>query len=237
LPIASPNVAPYAASVADGTLAGMANGFAVYKVSQLVSHVAIKLAPTPVADDTAAMNCVVLRPPKLVMKPEVPPKFTPTERESRIGRENGRQRQVERRRSDVLSPYRRVEKIDMSDLPPKYDPTGLSTRRSEEETNDPIIAYHRNFYKVEKWTKDGTKVERMIYAGSSLDKAREVFAAAIYNRPRIRLTIRQRTHVLLPIDQVFRTVRLPMSREKDLPPCISDSFLHRSYPASAVVSG
>jgi hypothetical protein len=35
----------------------------------------------------------------------------------------------------------------------------------------------------------------MLYAGSNLDKAREVFAAAIYRRPRIRLTIRQRTYV------------------------------------------
>ena len=36
----------------------------------------------------------------------------------------------------------------------------------------------------------------MLYGGSDLDRAREVFAAAIYHRPRIRLTIRQRTHVL-----------------------------------------
>ena len=84
----------------------------------------------------------------------------------------------------------------MSDLPPKYDPTGVSTYQSDEETNDPLIADHRNFYKVEKWTRDGSKVDHMLYAGSSLDKAREVFAAAIYHRPRIRLTIRQRTQVL-----------------------------------------
>jgi hypothetical protein len=84
----------------------------------------------------------------------------------------------------------------MSDLPPKYDPTGISTHQSEEETNDPLIADARNFYKVEKWTKDGTNVDHMLYAGSNLDKAREVFAAAIKHRPRIRLTIRQRTQVL-----------------------------------------
>ena len=30
----------------------------------------------------------------------------------------------------------------------------------------------------------------MLYAGSNLDKAREVFAEAINHRPRIRLTIR-----------------------------------------------
>jgi hypothetical protein len=61
---------------------------------------------------------------------------------------------------------------------------------SDEETDEPLIADHRNFYKVEKWTKDGARVERMLYAGSNLDKAREVFASAIYHRPRIRLTIR-----------------------------------------------
>jgi hypothetical protein len=32
-------------------------------------------------------------------------------------------------------------------------------------------------------------------AGNNLDKAREVFAAAIKHRPRIRPTIRQRTHI------------------------------------------
>jgi len=67
---------------------------------------------------------------------------------------------------------------------------------SDEQTDEPLIADHRNYYKVEKWTKDGTKVERMLYAGSNLDKAQEVFASAIYHRPRIRLTIRQRSHVL-----------------------------------------
>ena len=68
--------------------------------------------------------------------------------------------------------------------------------QSEGETSDPLIADHRNFYKVEKWTKDGSTVDHLLYAGSSLDKAREVFAEAIYHRPRIRLTIRQRTNVL-----------------------------------------
>jgi hypothetical protein len=70
------------------------------------------------------------------------------------------------------------------------------SKPSDEETNEPLIADDRNYYKVEKWTKDGTKVDHMLYAGSNLDKAREVFAEAIYHRPRIRLTIRQRTRVL-----------------------------------------
>jgi hypothetical protein len=67
---------------------------------------------------------------------------------------------------------------------------------SDEQTDEPLIADHRNFYKVEKWTKDGARIERMLYAGSNLDKARQVFASAIYHRPRIRLTIRQRSRVL-----------------------------------------
>jgi hypothetical protein len=40
---------------------------------------------------------------------------------------------------------------------------------SDEETNEPLLADHRNYYKVEKWTKDG-RVERMLYAGSNLDR-------------------------------------------------------------------
>jgi len=66
----------------------------------------------------------------------------------------------------------------------------------DEETDNPLLADDRNYYKVEKWTKDGTKVDRMLYAGNSLEKAHEIFAEAIKHRPRIRLTIRQRTRVL-----------------------------------------
>jgi hypothetical protein len=51
-----------------------------------------------------------------------------------------------------------------------------------EETNEPPIADDRNYYKVEKWTREGTKVDCMVYAGSSLEKAREIFAAAISRR-------------------------------------------------------
>jgi hypothetical protein len=75
---------------------------------------------------------------------------------------------------------------------------------SDEETDDPLYADDRNFYKVEKWTKDGTKVDSLLYAGNNLDKARDIFAQSIKHRPRIRLTIRQRTRVL---DQWPQTVR------------------------------
>jgi hypothetical protein len=67
--------------------------------------------------------------------------------------------------------------------------------RSDEETDEPRLADDRNYYKVEKWTKHG-RVERMLYAGSSLDKAQAVYFAEIRQRPRIKLTIRQRTRVL-----------------------------------------
>jgi hypothetical protein len=78
---------------------------------------------------------------------------------------------------------RRVVAIEMSDW-------------SDDETDEPLYADDRNFYKVEKWTKDGAKVDRMLFAGSNLDKARKLFAEAVKHRPRIRLTIRQRTRVL-----------------------------------------
>jgi hypothetical protein len=64
-----------------------------------------------------------------------------------------------------------------------------------EETTDPLVADARNFYKVEKWTRDGTKVDSLLYAGNSLGRARAEFEHAINHRPRIRLTIRQQTRV------------------------------------------
>jgi hypothetical protein len=67
---------------------------------------------------------------------------------------------------------------------------------TDEETNEPLIAEDRNYYKVEKWIKDGSKVDRMLYAGSNLAKAQSIYFAEIKHRPRIKLTIRQRTRVL-----------------------------------------
>jgi hypothetical protein len=66
----------------------------------------------------------------------------------------------------------------------------------DEETFDPLQADDRNFYKVEKWTKDGLKVDGLLYAGNNFGRAQEIFAKAVSHRPRIRLTIRQRTRVL-----------------------------------------
>jgi hypothetical protein len=74
---------------------------------------------------------------------------------------------------------------------PKFDDATLHV-----ETNIPTYADDHNFYKVEKWTRDGRNVERMLYAGNSLTKAQQIFAQSIMHRPLIRLTIKQRTRVL-----------------------------------------
>ena len=38
---------------------------------------------------------------------------------------------------------------------------------SDEETQDPLVADVGNFYKVEKWTRDGNKVDSLLYAGNN----------------------------------------------------------------------
>ena len=85
-----------------------------------------------------------------------------------------------------------------------YQRAGLSISRrplralaqDQESGGDPLIADRRNFYKVEKRTQDGMKVDSLLYAGNNLSKAQEIFANAIEHRPPIRITIRQRTRVL-----------------------------------------
>jgi hypothetical protein len=66
----------------------------------------------------------------------------------------------------------------------------------DSQTDEPLIADHRNFYKVEQWSRDGMRIERMLFAGNSLDRARAIFEAETRRRPRGRYTIRQRTRVL-----------------------------------------
>jgi hypothetical protein len=43
------------------------------------------------------------------------------------------------------------------------------TAESDEETDDPIHADRRNFYKVEQWSRDGQRVVDLVFAGTSLD--------------------------------------------------------------------
>jgi len=49
----------------------------------------------------------------------------------------------------------------------------------EEETDNPIYADERGFFKVEEWTPDDLHIARLIYAGNRLDKAHDIFDAAI----------------------------------------------------------
>jgi hypothetical protein len=67
---------------------------------------------------------------------------------------------------------------------------------SDEETDNSVVADECNFYKLEKWTRDGTSVDRLLYAGNNLEKARKLFAEAVKHRPRVPLTILQRMRVL-----------------------------------------
>ena len=46
---------------------------------------------------------------------------------------------------------------------------------SHEQTDDPDYADVRNFYKVERWTRDGLHVAGMLYAGNDLERARSIF--------------------------------------------------------------
>ena len=45
-----------------------------------------------------------------------------------------------------------------------------------EQIDNPLYVGERSFYKVEKWTRDGSKVDSLLYAGNDLDKARDIFA-------------------------------------------------------------
>jgi len=71
-----------------------------------------------------------------------------------------------------------------------------SPRSSGEETIDPLHADERNYYKVEMWTADEQHIVDLLYAGNNLDKARDIFARLVKDRPQAHLTIRQRTRVL-----------------------------------------
>jgi hypothetical protein len=82
---------------------------------------------------------------------------------------------------------------------PKYRAWGCGTKTeamNDWSDEDPLFADRRNFYKVEKWSRDGLRVQLMLYAGNNLDKARRMFESTVKRRPRIRLTIRQRIRVL-----------------------------------------
>ena len=49
------------------------------------------------------------------------------------------------------------------------------TDSSDEDTTNPSYADQRKFYKVEQWSKDDQHVIRVLWAGNSIDIARDVF--------------------------------------------------------------
>jgi hypothetical protein len=61
--------------------------------------------------------------------------------------------------------------------------------RSDEQTDDPAYADERDFYKVEAWSRDDELMVMMLFAGSSFDRAHEIFEAEVKRRPNIRLTM------------------------------------------------
>jgi len=69
-------------------------------------------------------------------------------------------------------------------------------RWSDDETTNPLYADERNFYKVEAWTADGLHIQRLLYAGSRLDKAQAILNASIRFNKAGHYTIRQRARVL-----------------------------------------
>src|SRR5215831_12626301 len=92
-----------------------------------------------------------------------------------------------------------------------------------EETTDPLVADFHNFYKVEKWTRDGTKVDSLLYAGNSLGRARSVFEHAIKHRPRINTDNPQQIRMLDQWPPLQRRTQWP-SR------CLLVKILHRFLP-------
>jgi hypothetical protein len=69
----------------------------------------------------------------------------------------------------------------------------FGSRVFQDWTCDPLTADENEFYKVERWGSDG-RVDRMLYAGNSLERAREIFEGLVRRRPGVKLT--QRAHVL-----------------------------------------
>jgi hypothetical protein len=63
---------------------------------------------------------------------------------------------------------------------------------SHEETDDPLNADRRNFYNVEKWSRDGQRIEELLFAGNSLAKPQRIFERFIQKRPRSRLVLQER---------------------------------------------
>jgi hypothetical protein len=67
---------------------------------------------------------------------------------------------------------------------------------SEEETDNPVYADTRGFFKVEQWTDDDLHIVRLIHAGNRIDRARSMFDTAISFDPARRYYTRQGIRVV-----------------------------------------
>ena len=81
-------------------------------------------------------------------------------------------------------------------ITPRHTVPGDERNIFAEITSDPHYADQRNFYKVETWTRDGLHLTGLLHAGNKLEMAYEVFRTFTAKRPRVRLTIRQRTRLI-----------------------------------------
>jgi hypothetical protein len=72
----------------------------------------------------------------------------------------------------------------------------MRDRWTDEETEDARWADTRGFFKVEIWSDDDVHVERLLYAGNSLDRARHIFEGATDIAPNVRYYIRQGARVV-----------------------------------------
>jgi hypothetical protein len=82
---------------------------------------------------------------------------------------------------------------------PIEDKDALAAELSEfgyRETDDPIEADRRGFYKVERWDKDKLHIVEMVHASNDLGRAQSVFASETKRRPRGRYLLRQGIRVL-----------------------------------------
>jgi hypothetical protein len=64
-----------------------------------------------------------------------------------------------------------------------------------EETDDPVYADQRSFFKVECWTAYDHRVAQLAFAGNRLERARQIFYNLVRRHPGSRFTIRQRSRV------------------------------------------
>jgi hypothetical protein len=66
---------------------------------------------------------------------------------------------------------------------PKGQPKAPVSDLSDEQTDDPLYADDRNFYKVEAWSRDGVRIDALLYAGNNLRNAQKIFVATVKHRP------------------------------------------------------